>query len=47
MEWMSFDGLHQLLSEDPELAELAVKNDVNIHDIRQAKKSRRIEILER
>ena len=32
-------GLHQLLSEDPELAELAVKNDVNIHDIRKPKKA--------
>ena len=32
-------GLHQLLSEDPELAELAVKNDANIHDIRKPKKA--------
>ena len=32
-------GLHQLLSEDPELAELATKNDVNIHDIRKPKKA--------
>ena len=32
-------GLHELLSEDPELAELAVKNDVNIHDIRKPKKA--------
>jgi hypothetical protein len=38
-------GLHQLLSEDPELAELAVKNDANIHDIRRPKKAEEQRIL--
>ena len=33
-------GLHQLLSEDPELAALAEKNGAKIHDIRRPKKAK-------